>query len=175
MLGWLWLLVSRIWGWFLRRPADEDFARELESHLEMLTQENVRRGMTPQEARRAAQLRLGGITQIRERRREMQTLPFLETFVRDVRYGLRTLRNSPGFASVAVLTLALGIGANTAIFSLMNAVLLRNLPVKNPTQLVLFGAGKWGGIQDEVPDRSWQLFSFPFYRQVQKDNSISPT
>ena len=172
MVGWLRIVASRIWGWLWRRAADEDFARELESHLEMLAQENVRRGMAPEEARRAARVRLGGMTQISERHREMQTVPLLETLALDIRYGLRMLRKSPGFTAVAVLTLALGIGANTAIFSLMNALLLRNLPVQNPTQLVLFGAGKWGGIMDEVPNRSWELFSFPFYRQVQKDSSV---
>src|ERR1700726_3234542 len=82
------------------------------------------------------------------------------------------LAKNPTFAAVAVLTLALGIGANTAIFSLMNAVLLRSLPVQNPSQLVLFGAGKWGGIMDEVPNRGWQLFSYPFYRQVRRDSSV---
>jgi hypothetical protein len=82
------------------------------------------------------------------------------------------LRRDPGFTAVAVLTLALGIGANTAIFSLMNAVLLRALPVSKPSQLVLFGPGKWGGIMDEVPNRSWQLFSYPFYRQAQRENSV---
>jgi predicted permease len=82
------------------------------------------------------------------------------------------LAKNPAFASVAVLTLALGIGANTAIFSLMNAVLLRSLPVQNPSQLVLFGAGKWGGIMDEIPNRGWQLFSYPFYLQVRRDSSV---
>ena len=172
MLGWLWVMASRVRGWWSPWRAEEEFARELESHLEMLTAEHLRRGMSPEEARRAARVRLGGKTQISERHREMHTLPLLETFVQDLRYGLRTLRKSPGFTTVAVLTLALGIGANTAIFSLMNAVLLRNLPVNNPVELVLFGAGKWGGIMDEIPNRSWHLFSYPFYRQIQKDHSV---
>src|SRR5205823_8660734 len=132
MLGWFWLIASRIWGWLWRRPTDEEFAQELESHLNFLTQENLRRGMAPDEARRAARVRLGGMTQIKERRREMHTLPLLETFVQDVRYGLRTLRKSPGFTSVAVLTLALGIGANTAIFTLIHGILLKPLPVAHP-------------------------------------------
>ncbi|HEX8766245.1 MAG TPA: ABC transporter permease, partial [Candidatus Acidoferrum sp.] len=135
MSGWLGMLVSRIKGWLSRRPADEDFARELESHLEMLAQENRRRGMTPEEARRVARVRLGGVTQISERHREMHTLPLLETFVQDLRYGVRTLRKSPGFTSVAVLTLALGIGANSAIFSVFDSVMLESLPVEKPWEL----------------------------------------
>jgi hypothetical protein len=82
------------------------------------------------------------------------------------------LRKNPGFTTIAVRTLALGIGANTAILSLMNAVLPKTLPVRNPSQLTLFGAGKWGGISDDVPNRSWQLFSHPFYLQVQRDNNV---
>lgn len=76
----------------------------------------------------------------------------MRTLWQDLKFGLRLLAKNPAFAAVAVLTLALGIGASTAIFSLMNAVLLRALPVQNPSQLVLFGAGKWGGIMDDVPN-----------------------
>lgn len=164
MSGWLWTLVSRIWGW-LSRPADEEFARELEAHLEMLAQENVRRGMPPEEARRAARVRLGGVTQISERHREMQTLPLLETFVQDIRYGLRTLQKSPGFTTVAILTLALGIGANTAIFTLVHAVLLKPLPVAHPNQLYNLGDDQnccsLSGSQD-----SFTLFSYPLYQEI---------
>jgi len=84
--------------------------------------------------------------------------------IQDLRYALWQLRKNPGFAAIAVVTLALGIGANTAIFSLLNAVMLRSLPVHEPQDLMLFGKGMWVGSMDTLPDRSWQLFSYPFYR-----------
>src|SRR5882724_3319276 len=157
---------------FSRRRFHDELSEEIQEHIEEKIEELVARGMTRTEAAYTARREFGNVTLSQEDSRDVWRWPSTEDFFMDIRYGLRTLGRNPGFTAVAVLTLALGIGANTAIFSLLNAVLLRTLPVNNPSQLVLFGAGKWGGIIDEVPNRGWQLFSYPFYRQVQRDNSV---
>lgn len=121
---------------FRRRFWDEERARELEAHLEIETAENIARGMAPEEARSAAQRKLGNLILIREEIYRMNSLVWLETLGQDLRHGVRLLGLSPGFALVAITSLALGIGANAAIFQLLDAVRLRSLPIPNPQELV---------------------------------------
>ena len=142
----VWL--RRVPGVFGKERRDRDLAEELESHLRMHIEDNVRAGMAPEDARRHAIITLGGVEQTKENCRDRRGLPWVETLLQNVRFGLRMLRKNPGFTAVAILTLALGIGATTAIFTAAYATLLAPLPYPQSDRLV----NVWSNLQGH---RTW--------------------
>src|ERR1035437_4111232 len=137
------------------RSTDRDFDDELAAHLELLADRFVRQGMTPLEARNAARRQFGNPTSLKESRMQMQTFRWLETLIRDVRFGLRSLGRNPAFAFAALVTLALGIAANSTIFSMVSRFVLYSAPVGNPATLMALHTTHDGECCNHF---TWQLF-----------------
>ena len=170
---------------FHRNVVDCEMEQELRFHLEQQIAANIAAGMPPEEARYAALREFGGVDQIREECRDMRSVNWIQDFVKDVRFGVRVLLKSPAFAAIAILTLALGIGANTAIFSLIDAALLRQLPVRDPESLLLL---KWSAraTPNHMDESSYGdcsetqtpagatncVFSEPFFREIESQPNL---
>ena len=156
---------------FRKGRVEQELSDELRFHLGKLTEEYVAKGMTPEEARYAALRELGGMEQIREECRDMRRVNHIENFIRDFRYALRMLARSPGFTAVAVIMIALGIGVNAGIFTILNAAAFRPLPVANSGQLVSIYQTFRGNFSRNVYGAQ-SLFSYPEYREYRDQNKV---
>ena len=159
MNRWVRIVYARLQSLFQRRHLDQDLDDELHDHLTRQTEANVAAGMTADEARRAARVALGGLQQQKELCREARGLRWLQEFAQDARYAWRTYRKAPGFTATALLTLGLAIGSTTAVFSLLNALVFRELPVRNPDALVRIQTVNPDGTAHELSYDAFRLLS----------------
>ncbi len=171
LISWMSEFVARVRGIFRSKRSEDELSAELREHLEMLVEEYRGRGMSEAEARRLAHVRLGGAEQIREAHREQSGLPVVETLVQDLRYGFRQLARSPGFTVVAVLTIALGIGVNSGIFSILDALALQPIVVGG-RQTVASVYPIFQGRRHRNINNSANMFSYPEYKAYRDQNHV---
>jgi macrolide transport system ATP-binding/permease protein len=168
LIAWINEISARVMGLFRRKRGDQELNAELREHFEMLVDENRAKGMSEAEARRVARIRLGGVEQIREAHREQRGLPLLETLAKDLHYGFRQLMRSPGFTLVAVLTIALGIGMNAGIFSILDALALQPIVVGGQKLASVYPI--FHGQRKRNVHNSPNMFSYPEYTAYRDQN-----
>src|SRR5439155_16464257 len=161
--------MKKLLNWFRLRNLESGLDRELQYHIDRHVSDLVQSGLPEVEARRQAAQEIGGVTQVQEEVRDIWLTRWLRDFAYDLRFSARAFRRSPSFTATTVLSLALGIGATTAIYSLVDQVILHVLPVRDPGRLVLVD---WKGLQLADTFGSWNLMSYPLCRDLQQHDEV---